>query len=75
MLWALQTVNNAGTPANVTTFITDTNRTFEFRAVFPTEVLTVLSNGAAIFQATAQNIGTNAATPAAAYASFAWAEN
>lgn len=76
VLWTLQTVNNAGTPTNVASFITDANRSFDFKPGTPGEVSTVLAtNSSCVFEAIAQNLGTNQAVPAAAYASYFWAEN
>lgn len=75
-LWTIQTVNNAGTPTSVTSFITGANETFDFKPGTSGEIATVASTSTSCkFQATAQNIGTDQNNPDSVYVSFFWAEN
>ena len=73
--WTLQTINNAGTPTTVANFITDANRTYDFKPGSLAEIATVLSTGTAAFQVVANNLSTNQSITATAYATFFWAEN
>lgn len=76
VLWTLQKVNNAGTPTSISSFITDANRSFDFKPGSPNEVATDQASGSAcLYQATALNLSTNQATPASVYATYFWAEN
>ena len=75
ILWQVQTVNNAGAPTTVVSFITDANQSFDFKPGANAEVSTVLSTGTAAFAVNATNLSTNATVNASVYGTFFWAEN
>ncbi len=75
-LWTLQSVNNAGTPLSVVSFLTDANAVFDFKPGSIAEVSTVLASSAiCIFQVIAQNLSVNTSVTANAYATLFWVEN
>lgn len=73
--WALQIVNNSGTPTTITQFLTSANETYDYKPGSIGEVPTVLSNGNAKYQVVATNLSTNSNETATVYATFFWAEN
>lgn len=74
--WQIQTVNTAGTPANVATFLTAAYQSFDFKPGMIGEVPTVTGDGThVLFQVVCTNLDTNTGNTATVNAYLSWAEN